>query len=116
MYGLGFPYLAMPNLAKHWRTKKVIFWIYRFFEAYRHYGIGSMLSKNRLMVAVCSAPVRSQPKLTRLFRAELEIINIQSEQHQQRDDDLRSPLMSAVHANCLRTVNLLFMAYGARYS
>ena len=49
---------------------------------------------------VCSAPVRNQSKLTRLFRAELEILNIQSEQQQQRDDNLRSPLMSAVHANC----------------
>ena len=32
---------------------------------------------------------------------ELEIFNIQSEQQQQRDDDLRSPLVSAVRANCL---------------
>ena len=40
---------------------------------------------------------------------ELEIFNIQSEQQQQRDDDLRSPLVSAVRANCLRTANLLFV-------
>ena len=44
-------------------------------------------------------------------RTELEIFNIQSEKQQQRDDDLRSPLMSAVHANCWRTANLLFMEF-----
>ena len=56
------------------------------------------------------APVRNQSKLTRyIFRAEHEILNIQSEQQQQREDDLRSPLMSTVHVNFLRTVNLLFM-------
>ena len=33
---------------------------------------------------------------------------------QQRDDDLRSPLMSASYANCLQTENLLFMAYGTQ--
>ena len=31
---------------------------------------------------------------------------------EQRGDDLRSPLMSAVYANGLRTANLFFMAYG----
>ena len=46
--------------------------------------------------------------------AELEIFNIQSEQQQQRDDDLRSPLTTVVHANCLRTADLLFKANGTR--
>ena len=35
------------------------------------------------------APVRNQSKLTKVFRAELEILNIQSEQQQQRDDNLQ---------------------------
>ena len=47
------------------------------------------------------------------WRTELDIFNIQSEK-QQQSDDLRSPLMSAVYANCLRTENLLFMAYGTQ--
>ena len=34
------------------------------------------------------------------LRIELKIFNIQSEQRQQRDDDLRSAIMSAVHVNC----------------
>ena len=49
---------------------------------------------------------------------ELEVFNVQSAQRQQRDDNSvttgRSPLVSAVHANCLRTATLLFMAYGTR--
>ena len=53
-----------------------------------------------LIVLILSAPMRNQSKLTRLFCTELEIFNIQSEQQQQRDDDLQS---CAVHANCLRT-------------
>ena len=38
---------------------------------------------------VCSVPVRNQSKPTKLFRTELEILNVQSEQQRQRDDNLR---------------------------
>ena len=63
-----------------------------------------------------SAPVRNQSKLTRLFRADLEILNVQSEQEQQR----WRPIKISIHvrrpcevlANC--GFDLLFMAYATR--
>ena len=45
---------------------------------------------------------------------ELEIFNIQSEQQQQRDDDLRSPLISAVHVNFLRTADFVNFQHSIR--
>ena len=62
------------------------------------------------MFSSCSQPI----KANKIISCGTEILNIQSEQQQQRDDDLRSPLMSAVYANCLRTANLLFIASGTQ--
>ena len=49
-------------------------------------------------------------------RTELETLNIQSEQQQLRDDNLQLANLhsSAICANCLRTTNLLYVAYGTR--
>ena len=57
------------------------------------------------MFGSCLQPI----KANEIILCELEILNIQSEQQQQRDEDLRSPLVSAVHVNCLWTVILLFV-------
>ena len=54
------------------------------------------------------APDRSQSKLT--FHMELEILSIQSEQTTAATKRRhRCPLVSAVHAKCLQTGNLLFV-------
>ena len=49
------------------------------------------------------------------WRTELENFNIQSGKQQQRDDDLRSPPMPAIYANCF-IANCEFALHGVRYS
>ena len=48
-----------------------------------------------------SVHVRNQSKPTKLFRTELEILNVQSEQQQQRDDNLRLTDLNSCPANLL---------------
>ena len=63
------------------------------------------------------SPVRNQSKLTRLFRAELEILNIQSEQQQPKEMTL-STISTHVRRPCELLANCefapVFMAYGTR--
>ena len=58
------------------------------------------------------SPVRNQSKLTRLFRAELEILNIQSEQQQPKEMTL-STISTHVRRPCELLANYEFSLRGS---